>query len=343
MAYVDGGWDDLYITYTPMNTRALLAGIALCGLFVGACGEDPADPGPSVGRTGGTGGSGGSGGRGGSTGTTTGGSGGSTATGGSGVSTGGSGGSGGSSTTTGGAGGSGGSGGSGGAGGSGGSGGGTATDGGTKSDAQSGNDGPPAVPGNAPYGCTGCKRIFDGQTLNGWHTAPGSWEVKEGALSSTGKNGDIYTAQDYGSYRIFFQVKQIKGNHKPCTTLFGKRPADPMAVGRGLGGAQFQPPNGASWNYGVGGTFTRVANPNFNVNNWHQCEVVVKEAGEFKAACCPVAEGGAACKGVEVLRWKGPGRKHPFNFMIHNPGLFDQYKEVWLEENPTDEAFLSQK
>jgi hypothetical protein len=162
-------------------------------------------------------------------------------------------------------------------------------------------------------------------------------------MSSTGKNGDIWTAQDYGSYRIFFQVKQISGNHKPCTTLFGKRPADPMAVGRGLGGAQFQPPNGASWNYGVGGTFTRTANPNFNVNNWHQCEVVVKEVGEFKAACCPVSASGAACKGVEVLRWKGPGRKHPFNFMIHNPGLFDQYREVWLEENPTDEAFLSQK
>ena len=143
--------------------------------------------------------------------------------------------------------------------------------------------------------------------------------MKEGALSSTGKNGDIYTAQDYGSYRILFEVKQIKGDHKPCTTLFGKRPADQMAVGRGLGGAQFQPPNGASWNYGVGGTFMRTAYLNFNVNNWHQCEVVVKEAGEFKAACCPVAEGGAACKGVEVLRWTGPGPQAPLQLHDRQP------------------------
>jgi hypothetical protein len=86
----------------------------------------------------------------------------------------------------------------------------------------------------------------------------------------------------------------------------------------------------------VGGTFTRAANPNFNVANWHQCEVVVKEAGEFKAACCPVGEGGAACKGVLVLSWKGPGKKHPFNIMIHNPGLFDQYREIcWKRTRPT--------
>ena len=183
----------------------------------------------------GSGGTGGSGGRGGSTGATTGGSGGTNSgTGGSGVSTGGSGGSGGSAPATGGSGGSGGSAGSAGSGGTGGSGGagGSGGSGGRRGagDAQSASEAPPAAPGNAPYGCAGCKRIFDGATLNGWHTAPGSWEVKEGALSSTGKNGDIYTAQDYGSYRIFFQVKQIKGDHKPCTTLFGKRPADPMAV-----------------------------------------------------------------------------------------------------------------
>ena len=345
MAYVVGGWKGLYITYTTMKTRTLLAGIALCGLVLSACASENEEPGSSAGGSGGS--TGGRGGSGGSTGGTTGGSGGSTGTGGSGGS-GGSAGTGGATGGSGGSGGSSGSGGSGGSAGSGGTGGSAGTGGSSTTDAkapdtQSGTEGGAAVPGNAPYGCSGCKRIFDGQTLNGWHTAPGAWEVKEGALSSTGVNGDIYTAQDYGSYRIFFQVKQIKGNHKPCTTLFGKRPASPTAVGRGLGGAQFQPPNGASWDYGAGGTFTRATNPNFNVNNWHQCEVVVKEAGEFKAACCPVNEGGAACKGTLVLSWKGTGRKHPFNFMIHNPGLFDQYRDVWLEENPTDEGFLSQK
>ena len=314
--------------HSLMRTPTLIAGLALFGLVLGGCGKSDDDA-PTGGGSGGKAGAGGSGGNhapsgsGGSTGT-----GGASTSGGSGGGVGGAGGSAG-----------------GGAGGSVGGTGGRSDAGSTTDVGQSvgGDTAPPASAGNAPYGCAGCKKIFDGTTMAGWDTAPGSWEVKDGALSSTGKNGDIYTKEDYGDYRVFFQVRQIKGDHKPCTTLFGKRPADPMAVGRGLGGAQFQPPNGASWNYGVGGTFTRHANPNFNVNNWHQCEILVKEAGSFTAACCPVAEGGAACKGVPVLSWKGPGRKHPFNIMIHNPGLFDQYREIWLEVSPKEDALLSTK
>jgi hypothetical protein len=203
------------------------------------------------------------------------------------------------------------------------------------------------VPGAAPYGCTGCTRAFDGKTLNGWHTAPGSWVVKEGGImASTGKNGDIYTAEDLGDYRIFFQVKHGPAmggkDHQPCTTLFGKRPASPTAVGRGLGGAQFQPPNGYSWDYGAGGKFTSPAGkPKMDAKVWNQCEIVVKEAGSFKAACCTM--GATPCKTALVLSWTGTGRKHPFNFMMHNPGLFDEYREIWIEKNPTDDSFLSQK
>jgi hypothetical protein len=202
---------------------------------------------------------------------------------------------------------------------------------------------PPVIAGNAPYGCAGCKKIFDGTTLNGWDTAPGAWVAKDGVLASTGKQADIYTHEDYGDYRIFFQVRQVKGNHKPCTVMFGKRPGNPTAAARSLGGAQFQPPNGGSWDYGIGGTFNRPMNPMFNANNWHQCEVLVKEAGSFRAACCPVVEGGAPCKGVLVLTWQGKGNKHPFDIMMHNGGLFDEYKEIWLEQSPAEDALLSMK
>jgi hypothetical protein len=42
-------------------------------------------------------------------------------------------------------------------------------------------------------------------------------------------------------------------------------------------------------------------NPNFDVKKWHQCEVLVKEAGSFRAACCPVAsDGPAPCKDIWV-------------------------------------------
>jgi hypothetical protein len=200
---------------------------------------------------------------------------------------------------------------------------------------------PPPVSGEAPYGCTGCRRLFDGKSLDGWVTVEGAWAIKEGALASTGKANDIFTKEDIGDARIFFQVRQIMGNHKPCTTLFGNRPAG-TSGSRGLSGAQFQPPNGAFWNYGVGGTFKRLTNPNFDVTKWHQCEIIIKEAGSFRAACCPY-DAATPCKGVEVLQWTGKGKKFPFDIMMHNGGLFDEYREIWIEPSPKEDAFLSQK
>ena len=91
----------------------------------------------------------------------------------------------------------------------------------------------------------------------------------------------------------------------------------------------------------VGGTFTRPVNPMFNVNNWHQCEILIKEAGSFRAACCPV--GATPCKGVEVLQWKGPGKKFPFDIMMHNGGLMDEYREIWIDKAPTGNDLLSMK
>ena len=200
---------------------------------------------------------------------------------------------------------------------------------------------PTPVSGEAPYGCSGCRRLFDGKTLDGWVTVEGAWVIKEGALASTGKANDIFTKEDIGDARIFFQVRQINGDHKPCTTLFGNRPAG-TSGSRGLSGAQFQPPNGAFWNYGVGGTFKRLVNPNFDVKQWHQCEILIKEAGSFRAACCPF-DAATPCKGVEVLQWTGKGKKFPFDIMMHNGGLFDEYREIWIEKNQTDDSFLSQK
>ena len=82
-------------------------------------------------------------------------------------------------------------------------------------------------------------------------------------------------------------------------------------------------------------------NPNFTVTNWHQCEVLAKEAGSFRAACCPV--GPTPCKGQLVLSWKGTGKKFPFGLQMHNPGLFDEYKEIWAEVSPAGDELLSMK
>ena len=166
--------------------------------------------------------------------------------------------------------------------------------------------------------------------------------AKNGVLASTGKPNDIYTKEDYGNVRIFFEVRQEMGNHKPGTILFGTRPASPATAKRGLSGAQFQPPNGASWNYGAGGTFKRLVNPNFDVKKWHQCEVIAKEAGSFRAACCEKVEG-KDCKGTEVLQWTGKGKKFPFGIQMHNAGLFDEYRNLFVEIDPTVDDLLSLK
>ena len=298
--------------------------IAVLATLVTGCEGGPHS---NPGATGGEGGEGGSedggstgsAGKGGSTGTSTGGAvgtGGSVATGGS--------------SATGGA--------------AGGGGGASGTGGASEADAGA----PPVGDGTPPYGCTKCTRLFDGKTLDGWDTPKGAWVVKEGGvLASTGTAADIYTHEDLGDYRVFFQIRHLPAmggkDHQPCVVLFGKRPADPTKAARSLGGAQFQPPNGYSWNYGVGGTFSSPAGKmKLDAKVWNQCEVVVKEAGSFKAACCTVTPD-KACKTFEVLSWKGPGRKHPFDLMMHNGGLFDEYREIWIERNQTDDSYLSQK
>ena len=195
--------------------------------------------------------------------------------------------------------------------------------------------------GAGPFGCAGCKPLFDGMSLEGWETRdPTNWLAKDGVLASQGKVAPIWTKADLGDYRLFFQVRQVKGNHKPDVIFFGKRPGPDGGKSGALGGAQFQPPNGGSWNYGAGGKFNRPENPGWDETKWHQCEVLVKEAGSFKAACCPM-EPASPCQ--LVLTWEGNGRKHPFAIQMHNPGLFDEYKNIFIEENPAEDELLCLK
>jgi hypothetical protein len=338
-----------------MRTYALST-LCCIALLVGCSSDDP-DNGGTGGR-GGSGGSGGSsstGGRGGSGGSggssTTGGSGGSSTTGGSGGGTGGSGGStGGTGGSTGGSGGS-----TGGAGGSTGGSGGSSTDA-KASDMKAGDGGasdtsaatPPAPGGFAP--CPKCRPLFDGKNLDQWNqAAEGAWVVKNGAMASTGKAADAWTKEDFGNYRVFFSVRQIMGNHQPGVLFYGNRNGDKPA--RGLQGIQVQPPNGYTWDYrpgknnAGGNLFTKLPHPKLDVKQWSQCEVLVKDTGEFRVACCQLA-GTGPCKGVEQLRFKDPaaaGKKSPFGIQMHNGGLFDEYKDIYVEPDPTEDDLLSIK
>ena len=50
-------------------------------------------------------------------------------------------------------------------------------------------------------------------------------------------------------------------------------------------------------------------------------------------ACCPLAPGAVTCRAVEVLQFKDPtaGRVGPLAIQIHNSGINDEYKSLYME------------
>ena len=62
------------------------------------------------------------------------------------------------------------------------------------------------------------KRLFDGKTLQGWHTIPGGeWKVEDGAIvglsdKSDTRHGLLVTNQSFKDFEIRIEYKAIKGN-----------------------------------------------------------------------------------------------------------------------------------
>lgn len=202
--------------------------------------------------------------------------------------------------------------------------------------------------------------LFDGKTLEGWRASvkgtntadiTKAWTVKDGAMVSLGEGrGVLHTEKEYGNYRVIFTMRHIGGppsDHQACVLIFCTAPTDGKALDA-LGGIQFQPPNGGSWDYRPGknnsgkGLFTRLPHPKFDAHEWSQVELLVNaDAGTARMAVAqPVGT-----KAYEVLTFKDPtaGKRGPIAWQMHNKGLFDEYKDVRIEENPTEENLISVK
>ena len=60
--------------------------------------------------------------------------------------------------------------------------------------------------------------LFDGKTLEGWHTAPGgNWEVKDGVIVATSpqterRHGMLLSDKKYGDFVFRLKFKSLKGN-----------------------------------------------------------------------------------------------------------------------------------
>ncbi len=168
------------------------------------------------------------------------------------------------------------------------------------------------------------------------------WEVKDGAIASTGAGrGVIYTAKDYGRFRLKFAVRHVSGkpDHQPCVLIFCTRPKEDEIPLDALGGIQFQPPSGGHWDYRAGkdtnggAEFTTPAKGNFDPHEWSDVEILA-DASKGTARMAVTQPIGS--KAVEILDFKDPaaGKSGPIALQMHNAGLFDQYKDITIEVDP---------
>jgi Domain of Unknown Function (DUF1080) len=171
--------------------------------------------------------------------------------------------------------------------------------------------------------------------------SPG-WMVKDGAMASTGAGrGVIYTAKDYNRYRLTFTMRHVSGNpdHQACILIFCTRPLPDEVPLDALAGIQFQVPNGGHWDYrpghnNAGGEeYTAVTKSTLDPHEWSAIEILV-DASTGTARMAVAQPPGS--KAVEVLDFKDPsaGKIGPIAWQMHNGGLFDEYKDVMIEENP---------
>jgi hypothetical protein len=189
-----------------------------------------------------------------------------------------------------------------------------------------------------PYGDPNLVSMFDGKTLKNWTSSQaGLWVVQNGAIHDTGTaRGWIYYNTQVGSFRWIFDVRQDAGAHYPSALIWGT--TAPLLDA--LSALQFGLPNGNHWDYRPGhdnianNLFKTIAHTTISQTNWAQCEIDADQTtGMAKMACCPLAAGATTCKAVEVLTFvdKTAGRVSPLALQVHNAGLLDDYKSLYVE------------
>lgn len=172
--------------------------------------------------------------------------------------------------------------------------------------------------------------------------SPG-WTVKDGAMASTGAGrGVIYTVRDLSRFRLKFKIRHISGNpdHQACVLIFCTRPSDDTIPLDALGGIQFQVPKGGHWDYRPGRNtaggeeFTLLSKVSFDPHEWSSVEIVAD--GSTGTARMAVAQP-AGSRAIEVLSFHDPsaGKSGPIAWQMHNAGLFDEYKDITIEVDPT--------
>ena len=204
----------------------------------------------------------------------------------------------------------------------------------------------PTFEGTHPA-CPNCKAAFNGKDITGWiPVGDEKWAVEAGGIASTGAGaGVLVSPGKYDHYRLIYSWKMASAAGHQATMVVWCR--DLKA--RYCAGVQFQPPGTDIWDYGpANASLAKKAGlkaapvPKGEAG---QCEMIVNAtAGTFKVACCNLGTG-KTCKGQDVgmLTYGMPMPKAGFAFQAHNAGHKIRWWDIFIEENPASDDFVTTK
>lgn len=186
-------------------------------------------------------------------------------------------------------------------------------------------------------------KIFDGKSFDGWIVKPsGCWRINSTneSMQNNGTSSFVVTRKKYALYRVSFLVKKGSGTHYPCTLFLGTDTtkeacaAIQIMIPDGSGGWDYRPGKGGEL---ICRTWTP---PQFDWSKFVEAEAVVNTAEGWVDAGIAYPPGS---KGKKTIRFfdntiKRYGPTH-FGFQCHggdDPN--DEYKDIFIEENPTDDS-----
>ncbi len=193
----------------------------------------------------------------------------------------------------------------------------------------------PGSPDNSPpLVLPGSKLIFDGTTLTGWNPCSANlWSVKEGAIAGNGSgNNFCQTATDHDTFRLTGKSRMVRDPSNHAGICFWG--------GRGSGGGgclQITPVSGSLWDYG-GGNGVRTLPRSRPYDKWNFFELLV----DLKTGKIDIAVEGQAFP-TYTDRNLARRKKAPIGLQLHAGSNEVHYKDLALEDNPTEMKLLTAK
>jgi hypothetical protein len=184
--------------------------------------------------------------------------------------------------------------------------------------------GPGSADDSPPLVLPGSKLIFDGKTLTGWK-CDAKWSVKDGAIDGTGSgNSFCSTETNHDTFRLTGKSRIVQDPSNHAGICFWGPP------GRCL---QITPVSGSLWDYRGGGG-VRTLPRTRDYTKWNFFELVV----DAKTGNVDIAVEGQA---FPTFVDKKAHPSNPIGLQLHAKPNQVQYKDLALEDNPTNMKLLT--